>query len=116
MLKKENRLSSNFEFNVARKYGNHVEGDLTHVYFVTPTNYTGPTKVGIVISNKFHKNAVVRNRTKRLFREVIQKNFDKIDKGNLWIAVHPKFSVLNKTYEEINADFNKILQKASLSN
>lgn len=116
MLKKENRLISNFEFNVARKYGNHIEGELSHVYFAVPKNYEGPTKVGIVISNKLHKNAVVRNRLKRLYRESVRNNFDKIDKGNLWIAIHPKFNSLEKTYEEINADFNKILQKASLSN
>jgi ribonuclease P protein component len=116
MLKKENRLISNFEFNVARKYGDHIEGDLSHVYFVTPKNYEGPTKVGIVVSNKLHKNAVFRNRIKRLYREAVRNNFDKINKGNLWIAIHPKFNSKDKTYEEINADYNKILQKASLSN
>jgi len=116
MLKKVNRLSSNFEFNVARKYGKKYEGELFHVYFLTPKNYTGPVKVGVVVSNKFHKNAVVRNRIKRLYREAIRNNFDKIDKENLWIVIHPKIASLEKTYEEINADFDKVLQKVSFSN
>lgn len=116
MLKKENRLSSNFEFNVARKYGKYVEGDLFHIYFLKPKNYEGSTKIGIVVSNKFSKKAVERNRAKRLYREVIKNNFQKLPKENLWIVIHPKFNSLGKTYEEINFDFNKVLQKTSFSN
>ncbi|MFZ2664344.1 MAG: ribonuclease P protein component [Patescibacteria group bacterium] len=116
MLKKENRLSSDFEFNVSRKYGRYYESPLTHTYFLIPKNYQGPTKIGIVVSNKFSKKAVERNRVKRIYRKVVEENFEKLNKGDLWIVIHPKFGSLNKTYEEINTDFNKILQKASFSN
>jgi len=116
MLKKENRLSSDFEFNVARKYGRYYESPLTHTYFLIPKNYHGPTKVGIVVSNKFSKKAVERNKVKRIYRKIVVENFEKINKGDLWIVIHPKFSSLKKTYEEISTDFNKILQKASISN
>ena len=116
MLKRENRLSSDFEFNVTRKYGKYFEGHFFHIYFLIPQKYTGPTKVGIVVSNKFSKKAVERNKVKRLFREIVAKNFEKINSGNLWVVIHPKFSSLSKTNEEISADFNKILQKASFTN
>lgn len=115
MLKKENRLSSNFEFNITRKYGNYHKGKYFHVYFLVPRNYEGPTKVGVVVSNKFSKNAVTRNRIKRIFREVVRENFEKINKGNLWIVIHPKVSCADKKYEEISAEFNKVLQEASFS-
>lgn len=115
MLKKENRLSSNFEFNTTRKYGRYYSGRYFHIYFLIPTNYNGPTKVGVVVSNKFSKKAVERNRVKRVYREVIRKNFEKIDKGSLWIVIHPKFNSLEKNYEEISTDFNKVIQKASFS-
>lgn len=115
MLKKENRLTSRFEFNVARKHGNYYEGSLSHLYVLTPTNYTGKTKFGIVVSNKFSKKAVERNRVKRLFREIIRENLE-VFGDNKWVVIHPKFDCLNRSYEEINSDFTKILQKVSLSN
>ncbi|NMB91306.1 ribonuclease P protein component [candidate division WWE3 bacterium] len=116
MLKKENRLSSDFEFNVSRKYGRYYESPLVHTYFLIPKNYQGPTKVGIVVSNKFSKKAVERNRIKRIYRKVVEENFEKINKGDLWIVIHPKIGSSSKTYEEINLDFNNLLQKASFSN
>ena len=115
MLKKENRLSSNFEYNVTRKYGKYYKGKYFHVYFLIPKNYEGPTKVGIVVSNKFSKKAVERNRVKRVFREVVRSNFGKINKGYLWVVIHPKLSCVDKSYEEISTDFNKVLQEASFS-
>ncbi len=57
MLKRENRLSSDFEFNITRKYGKYFNGKYFHIYFLRPKNYNGPTKVGIVVSNKFSKKA-----------------------------------------------------------
>ena len=115
MLKKENRLSSNFEFNVTRKYGKYYNGKFFHVYFLNPRKYEGPTKVGIVVSNKFSKNAVERNRAKRIFREIVRKNFDKIKEKKLWVVIHPKFICLEKNGEEISSEFNNILQEASIS-
>lgn len=113
MLKAENRLSTTFEFNVARKYGSYFNFPLFHAYTLIAKNYDGPARIGIVISNKFHKNAVVRNRVKRLFRESLRKKTDTIKKG-LWIVLHPKFSAINQTYEKIDLEITKFLQKASI--
>jgi ribonuclease P protein component len=114
MLKKEFRLTTNFEFNVTRKYGQQAKGNYTFIIALKPTNYTGPTKAGIVISNKFHKNATVRNRTKRLYRQAIQSAFDQIKDKGIWLVVQPKFNAIDKTYEEISTDFNQTLQKIHL--
>lgn len=115
MLKKEFRVTSNFEYNVTRKYGKYIKSDLSHVYYLKPKNYEGSTKIGIVISNKFHKSAVKRNRIKRLYREAIGNNFDKIKNLGYWVVVHPKFEAINKTYEEINLDITKVLSQISIS-
>ncbi len=115
MLKKANRLKTRFEFNITRKYGVYYSGELVHIYALKPKNYSGPTKFGIVISNKFHKSAVKRNRTKRLFREAIKKESSKLENLGLWIVIHPKFSALDKTYEEISTDFSKTIQKIPLA-
>ena len=114
MLKKENRLSTNFEFRITKKHGNHYEGKYSHIYILKPHNYVGPPKFGIVVSNRFHKSAVKRNRVKRVFREIIRLNIDKF-KDNNWIVLYPKKNVLNKPYEKINTDFNKTVQKIFVS-
>ena len=117
MLKKQNRITSTFEYNITRKYGRHYRGDFFHIFILKPKDYTGPTKVGIVISNRFDKRSTKRNRIKRLFREAVRNNFDKLDKidTGLWVVIQPKFNSFNKTYEEICLELNKVLQKASLS-
>ena len=69
----------------------------------------------IVVSNKFSKKAVERNRIKRIFREIVGNNLEKIGKDNIWVVIHPKISCQNKGYEEISAEFNKILQEAPFS-
>ncbi len=114
MLKKCNRLTSTYEFNKVRRYGKKYTATLFHIFYLNPKGYEGPPKIGIVVSNKFHKAAVRRNRVKRVFREVVYNNLGKI-KQNLWIVIHPKVLTLDKNYEEVNADFVKALQKIPIS-
>lgn len=113
MLPKQNRLTDKYEFNktryIANKNNTKTSSPLTHIFYIKPHNYTGPTKFGIVVTNKFDKSAAHRNRTKRLFREAIKSNLDKIQDG-YWVVVHPKFKSKESTYEEINTDFTKVLQ------
>jgi ribonuclease P protein component len=109
MLKAQNRLTSDFEYYVVKKYGTSYEGKYFYINYVVPQSYIGPTKVGFIISNKFDKRATARNRLKRVFREVVQNNFSRINE-NYWIVINPKFSSANKNYEEINTDFIKALQ------
>lgn len=116
MLKKENRLSSNYEFRLTHKYGKKIQGKFFYLYYLDrrKEDLGTPTKVGIVVSKKFSKIAVVRNRIKRIFREVIRRNFDKIQPG-FWIVFHPKKSSLDVDYEKIDTELNKILQKVPFS-
>jgi ribonuclease P protein component len=115
MLKKKHRISTKYEFYVTRKHGVYFYGNYFHAYLLEPKGYTGPVKIGIVTSAKLSKVAVKRNRVKRVFREVLKDNIEKFGE-NKWIVVHPKTSSLDKKYEEINADFNKALQKVSVTN
>lgn len=110
MLKKANRLVSGYEFNKVRRFGNKYTTRYFHIFWLQPRNYSGPTKIGIVVSNKFHKSAVKRNRVRRVFREVVQHSLPQI-KDNLWLVLHPKFFTIDKGYEEINSEFIAVLQK-----
>ena len=110
MLKKQNRLSSTFEYNVTRKYGSKIDSPYFVIYFLKPTNYQGPTKIGIVVSTKIHKRAVKRNYLKRIFRSMTEV-FVNMLPVNTWIVIQPKKLCLDSTYEKISTDFNKALQK-----
>lgn len=92
-----------------------MEGDTFYGYFLKPQNYEGETKVGIVVSNKFSKSAVVRNHIKRLFKRALKENFDTIPK-NYWVVIYPKYATEKAIYEKVNSDVVKILQKVFVSN
>lgn len=110
MLKEENRLKTTYEFNKTRRLGRRYRGPLFDVFYLDVRNYDGPSRIGIVATIKFDKSAVKRNRVKRVFREVVRLNLSKI-KGGFWIVIHPKKITIDKGYEEINTEFNKVLPK-----
>ncbi len=112
MLKRENRLSTPFEFKITKKYGQKIEGENFFSYILKPDNYNGHPRIGIVVSSKFSKNATARNRIKRLYRETVRKNLHRIP-ADRWVSIYPKHSSANKTYEEIDADFTENIQKIS---
>ena len=114
MLKKTNRLSSDFEFKITKKYGRKIPGAFMQVYFLLPRNYEGPFKVGVIVSNKFHKNAPIRNRAKRLIRESLKNKIKDIPK-NSWMVIYPSRKILEAKYEEICSDVDQILQKIPVS-
>ncbi len=110
MLPKQHRLSTSYEFNKTRKIGKSLRTPFFDIYYLELRNPQYPTRIGIVVTNRFSKSAPVRNRVKRVFREVFRLNLDKIKSG-YWIVAHPKKLSEDKDYEAINAEFNKTLQK-----
>ena len=114
MLSKERRLSTTYEFNKTRRLGKKVRTSLFDIFYLDIDNYDGPSRVGVVVTNKYSKVAPVRNRVKRVFREVFRKNTDKIKPG-FWIVVHPSKAAQEKGYEEVNTEFIKILSEVSFS-
>lgn len=124
MLSKKNRIHTRFEFDKVKKLGDSYRYKYFYLYALPFDRLEmaskgrwdfGPqTQVGFVISNKMHKNAVVRNRIKRLFRESVRQNFDKIAEG-WWLVFHPRFVCVGAGYEEISADITAVLQKISFA-
>ena len=114
MLKQPNRLSSDFEFKITKKYGQKVYSEFLFVYFLSPTNYKGEPKFGIVISNKFDKRAVVRNRVKRLISEALVTRIN-LFPNDTWTVIYPNKKVLDVSYEKICSDVDQVLQKISVS-
>ena len=73
MLPKIYRLKNNTAFNTTYKLKNIISDEYFIIYMGKPIQDESQTlKVGFVVSKKFHKRAVKRNRIKRLMREVVR--------------------------------------------
>jgi len=111
MLPKKHRLSTTYEFNKVRRDGKKVRASLFDLFYLKDK---GPARFGIVVPNSYSKVAPVRNKVKRVFREVLRLNLKNVPEG-LWVVVHPKKESEKKNNEEISTEINKVLSKISLS-
>jgi len=80
MLPKENRLQSKFDFDVVKSKGKYF-GFTDFGVLVLKRRDNSPTRVGFVVSKKISKLAVARNRIKRVLRESVRNNLDKLGTG-----------------------------------
>ncbi|MEZ6255424.1 MAG: ribonuclease P protein component [Patescibacteria group bacterium] len=110
MLNSLNRISSNYDYKIVRKYGERFNTELFTMYYLPQRDLSLPSRIGFVVPNKLCKSAPLRNRVKRVFREVFRLNLAKIADGYL-ITVFPGAKSLTCNYEEINSEFTKVLQK-----
>ena len=114
MLKKENRLQKEKDFN--RIYKNskptYSKNLILRVGFVKDKNQT--PRFGIIVSNKLNKLATGRNALKRQLREIIQKSIPKLKSGfNVVFMVKQDFE---KPYDQtdIKKQVDELLQKSEL--
>lgn len=114
MFPEDQRINSTYEYNkvrnLANKYGNVRHLPTFHAFYIKASDISKPTRLGIVVSNKFHKNAVVRNRARRLFREAIRDSLPELPLGYL-IVLHPRQAGLDNGYENIKSDFITFISK-----
>jgi ribonuclease P protein component len=64
-------------------------------------------RFGLIVSKKIDKRAVIRNRLKRVFREVIRKNLDKFKPGDYLFLV--KRSALGIDSKHLGDEICKLL-------
>lgn len=114
MLKRENRLSkvsgkkSSLFFNSALfniRISENKEKDL-------PASRQEP-RFGIVVSKKTSKKAVFRSKTKRIIRNIITDNLDKIAKNKDIIIVSKK--ILSKEFKkQAEQELTELFRKAKI--
>ncbi|MDP2944598.1 MAG: ribonuclease P protein component [bacterium] len=111
MLKKSNRITKDKEFDRAFKTGQSFYTKLFGIKAVG--NGLEVNRLGVLISIKVSKKAVIRNKVKRQIREIIQKELPNLKSGkDLVIIVFSQ--ILDKKFEEIKEALILALKKLKL--
>lgn len=109
MLRRENRLKKNKEFNYIYKKGKTIDSSNFLIFYVN--TYFKFSKVGFGISKKLG-NSVMRSKAKRIMSEVVRHNLDKIVVRNYVIVIKP--SIFNTTYQKLEEEFLQTFQKNNM--
>lgn len=110
-LPKKNRLTTQDFSKIKNKSGLWSKGLFLKVKSVK-NNLLEP-RFGIVVGSNVSKKAVLRNKIKRILREVINKNIGIIKKGfDIVIIVNPQAA--EKDYKELESDLTEALNSIKL--
>lgn len=113
MLKKENRLKKRSAFAATYKTGKSFHKDGITVFCGKQKTKDIPCKIGFVVSKKFHKRAVKRNRIKRLMREscrlLIKNNM--FPENYISLIFAASSSMTGKNFREVDAVIRKLADK-----
>jgi ribonuclease P protein component len=109
---KKERVCKSKDFETIFSFGKKVffKNFLVYIYKRQADDIT---RLGIVVSKKTARNAVVRNKFKRRIREIFRKNKFIIKKGYDILVIGTKFSV-EESYNNLNEIFLEILEKENL--
>ncbi|MGL4948537.1 MAG: ribonuclease P protein component [Mycoplasma sp.] len=100
-MKKQNRILKNEDFRKVISKGKRYNCSSFRIYFVP--NSTELFQIGISISKKVSKSAVVRNLIKRRISAIVKNNFNL--NQHYKIVIICNIGIESKTYKEIENDF-----------
>ena len=120
-LPKVNRLKNRHEFQTLFREGNRLKSShltLRALRLQTPSGtITGATRIGISISTKVSKRAVIRNRIKRQIRAAFRSLLPQIAPGwSLVIVVQPQAVLSKCDYQQFLQELEQLLAKAEVMN
>lgn len=114
MLPKRYRLKNKKAFDATYKQRNVVSDRFVTVYAGRKkTDMSFPTKIGFVVSKKYHKRAVKRNRIKRLIREACRLILKEGSMNEKYMSLIflPKNSALESDFSQIQSSVNALLKR-----
>jgi len=104
-------MGKNKEFDRVFKTGQTFYSSIFSIKIVD--NNMDVTRLGILISTKISKKAVIRNHFKRQIREIIQSQLAKIKTGkDIVIVVFPQ--IIDKNFQEVENAINIGLKRLNL--
>ncbi|QQG52354.1 MAG: ribonuclease P protein component [Candidatus Falkowbacteria bacterium] len=108
MLRKENRIGLNKEFDRAFKLGQSFYGKILGIKCVPNNN--DKNRFGILINTKVSKKAVVRNKIRREIREIIKARLESLKTGNDFVVIVFPL-ILDKNIQEIASEIDYALKR-----
>lgn len=113
MLAKINRLRKNKDIQKVFEKGRIFKQDLLILKILS--NDLDESRLAFVVSKKFSKKAVTRNKIKRKLREAVYFNLKKTQKGvDLVVIASPGLEA--KDFEEMKEMVSKLFKKAKIIN
>ena len=113
MLANINRLRKNKDIQKVFEKGRIFKKDLLILKILS--NNLDESRFAFVISKKFSKKAVNRNKMKRKLRESVYSNLKKIQKG-VDVVVIASPGLETKDFEEIKETVSNLFKKAKIIN
>lgn len=109
-LWKKYRLAKREDFHKVYRYGKSVANHQFVLYYLPKTGQ-GEFRLGLSISKKVG-NAVVRNRLRRVIKEIVRLNIDRITGGYDYIIIVRK-PCAEMNYKELEKSLFHVFRKAS---
>jgi len=111
MLPKINRLKKKKDFEKVFKKGRGYKEDFLYLKIIK--NNLKNSRFGFIVSNKFSKKAVVRNKIRRRLKALTEIKLAKIKKGiDGVIIVNPGLEI--NDFWELEERINKLFEKAGI--
>jgi ribonuclease P protein component len=107
---KAERLRYGYQFRRLYDQGRRATGQLAVVYVAAPPAGMTGRAVGVVTSRRIG-GAVVRNRARRLMREVYRQNRDRL-KPNVQLVIIARSAINGKPYREVETALLDLFQAA----
>jgi ribonuclease P protein component len=105
------RLIRSREFDRVKRDGRVVRGELMLLDVLAVQN-SGASRVGFITSRRLG-NAVVRNRVRRLLREIVRKCQRDLRHG-LWIVLIARRRAGNASYRVLEDEWLRLAKRASI--
>ena len=106
-MQRLNRILKNDDFSNIIQTGDRVRTEYFSIFFLKSA--LSHYRIGITVSKKISKLAVVRNKIKRRIVAIINSDFDK--KVVLDMIIIPNKKILDLTYDEIKKQLIKTFTK-----
>ncbi len=113
MLPSQNRLKRRQDFANVYSKGDRFNGQYVSLRVYITDQATAFSQIGVVVSKKFSKKAVARNRIKRQLRAIFRQVLSQLKQGlQIVVTVFPLPN--SPSYEQLGEDLTKLLIKAQV--